>query len=887
MGMLGVQSVCRQKIDTCYLSVKILAKLYSILRGVLKMGKSMRKLQKKQIEDTIELLEKAHSAIRKAIEAGNQEISLTLLEQCQESAIQIGRLIEDTEGEGFITIGMLESYCEQVYQTYELIRQQQSINIGKVYKNLRRELIRIENSVKNDIKVRTVAVFLPYKASMWDSLESVWQAADADPDCDAYVIPIPYYDKNPDGSFKEIHYEGEEYPDYVPIISWEEYDLALEHPDMIFIHNPYDEFNFITSVPPAYYSKELKKHTDELVYIPYFILGEIEPDDREAVEGIEHFCMVPGVVNADKVIVQSEKMRQIYIDVMSKAMGEGTRKVWEEKILGLGSPKVDRVLNTRREELNIPNEWLRIIEKSDGTWKKVILYNTSVSALLQYCEKMLQKIEDVFNFFKENKDEVALLWRPHPLIKATIESMRPQLWAEYDKLVTKYQEEGWGIYDDTADVDRAIVLSDAYYGDPSSIVHMYKQTGRSILLQDVNTMWHKNCPARGMAIGSIVENEKVHLQYRSGIRVKDKFYFSAMYFNGLFEMDLNDFSAKLICHFSGENRAKILMHTGSAIEYKNVIYFFPLSSRQIHCYDLIMGEEHNVVIPISDGEEFMTAGTAQRENKIWLFPSDSSIGVFIFDMEDQTVIIAEALSEQLQKYGKTIGLIEVLEERRLFTYCVNDSILLEINLERGQIKEYKVPLDDIDVCSFNYHDGRFCFIDAVSGDLYEWTWNNTNLQKYEARYLERVLVKGAPFCNYCLVNGDIYMIPGGGKYVMKVKEEGIMEQAFEYPEDFQYLDNLRTDYASGMMNFCEVVQNEIWFHPCGGNQLLIYDTISEQTIGRKITIDVGSVFPSNGIFFEYNRRLLEYFCHNVRKNEQCSTAIDELCGSKIYQIINE
>ena len=32
---------------------------------------------------------------------------------------------------------------------------------------------------------------------MWDSLESVWQAADADPDCDAYVVPIPYYDTPP------------------------------------------------------------------------------------------------------------------------------------------------------------------------------------------------------------------------------------------------------------------------------------------------------------------------------------------------------------------------------------------------------------------------------------------------------------------------------------------------------------------------------------------------------------------------------------------------------------------------------------------------------------------------------------------------------------------
>ena len=65
--------------------------------------------------------------------------------------------------------------------------------------------------------MRIEAVFLPYKASMWDSLESVWKAADEDPDCDAYVIPIPYFDRNPDGSFGPMHDERLDYPDNVPV----------------------------------------------------------------------------------------------------------------------------------------------------------------------------------------------------------------------------------------------------------------------------------------------------------------------------------------------------------------------------------------------------------------------------------------------------------------------------------------------------------------------------------------------------------------------------------------------------------------------------------------------------------------------------------------------
>ena len=203
---------------------------------------------------------------------------------------------------------------------------------------------------------------------------------------------------------------------------------------------------------------------------------------------MKHFCTVPGVYNADKVIVQSEDMRQVYIKVLMDAANDHSEKArtfLENKILGLGSPKFDKVADTRREDIKVPEEWLKIIEKPDGTWKKIIFYNTSVAGLLTHNEKMLEKMEYVFRIFKENQDEVALLWRPHPLVKATVESMRPQLWIEYDRIVRKYQEEGWGIYDDSADLDRAIEISDAYYGDSSSVVQLYQQTGKPVMMQNV------------------------------------------------------------------------------------------------------------------------------------------------------------------------------------------------------------------------------------------------------------------------------------------------------------------------------------------------------------------------------------------------------------------
>ena len=450
----------------------------------------MRSAQKQEVLGLIESLHQAHEEIKEALLQKRIAVAQNMIAECQEFAVSLGENIERLEYQEHITVSYVEEYCETLFHIYEELTSNH-FNENKISKVLKKQLIKIENSVKNDIVVRKEAVFLPYKASMWDSLESVWKAADEDENCDAYVIPIPYYDKNPDGSFREMHYEADQYPAYVPITRYDEFDFEKHRPDMIYIHNPYDKLNLVTSVHPFFYSNNLKKFTDKLIYIPYFVLGEIKPDEDERIEGMKHFCTVPGVYNADKVIVQSEDMRQVYIKVLMDAANDHSEKArtfLENKILGLGSPKFDKVADTSREDLVVPEEWLRIIEKPDGTWKKIIFYNTSVAGLLTHNEKMLEKMEYVFRIFKENQDDVALLWRPHPLVKATVSSMRPQLWAEYDKLLRQYKEEGWGIYDDSADLDRAIEISDAYYGDSSSVVQLYQQTGKPVMMQNVDVL---------------------------------------------------------------------------------------------------------------------------------------------------------------------------------------------------------------------------------------------------------------------------------------------------------------------------------------------------------------------------------------------------------------
>lgn len=458
----------------------------------------MRKEHKQDVLDFIESLHQANEEIRIALDQKNLKLVQNMICECQEFAISLGENIEKTEGEGHVTVSCIEDYCENLFYMFEDIKAG-NVNENKIYKTLRKQLIKIENSAKNDIHVRKEVAFFPYKASMWDSLESVYFAAKEDSECDAYCVPIPYYELNVDHSFGKVYYEGREYPKNIEIVDWESYRFEERKPDEIYIHNPYDSWNLLTSVHPRFYANNLKKYTDKLIYIPYFILGETEPDDQDAIAGMRHFVQTPGVIYADKVIVQSEKMKQIYVSEYLKfAMENGLegkhldREYQEKRILGLGSPKVDKVQNTKKKDIEIPAKWLKVIQKSDGSWKKIVFYNTGITALLGDNENWVEKIEDTLSIFKENQSEIALLWRPHPLIENTMKSMRPWILQRYLESKSQYLHEGWGIFDNTSDVERAVILSDVYYGDGSSVVQLFQQIGKPVLLQNARMIRKRN-----------------------------------------------------------------------------------------------------------------------------------------------------------------------------------------------------------------------------------------------------------------------------------------------------------------------------------------------------------------------------------------------------------
>lgn len=555
----------------------------------------MRKAQKRQVEELLNGISEIHKEIKKGCGQSMQQAVMDALALCQQKAIELGDMIEDSEGEGFRTVLCLEEYCESAYQAYEEVSQNPEVNPNKIYKLLNKSIVKVENSVRNDIRYRREAVFLPYKASMWDSLESVWMAADADPDCDAYVIPIPYYDRNPDGSFKEMHYEGASYPEYVPIIKYEEYDLDAHRPDMIFIHNPYDNMNYVTSIHPFFYSENLKKFTDCLVYIPYYsTTGGMS----------EGQALCPAYMNADYIVIQSEKYRKFF-----------DPEIPDEKFLPLGSPKFDSVIHKCQNPPKPPEEWR---EKMAG--KKVYFYNTSINGMLGNTEAFLKKMEYVFDTFR-GREDACLLWRPHPLLESTFDSMRKEYKPLYDKLKNRFIEEGFGILDLTPDIEDTIALCDVYIGDSgTSVTSLFGVAGKPLFI--LNNHIHA-LPEEDDWRGEKIVCPYIDFQGKARYQVRD---------NQLWFSENDDFRYKFYMDLgTGYSGGGYYTH---AVEIKGKIYVVPGNAHHL----LIIKDKKikKVELKVEFGQSGAFSGFWYNERYLFLLPFRNS-QLIRFDMKTERI----------------------------------------------------------------------------------------------------------------------------------------------------------------------------------------------------------------------------------------------------------
>ena len=229
-------------------------------------------------------------------------------------------------------------------------------------------------------------LFLPYKYSMWDSLESIYEAAEKDPECESYVMPIPYYDKDGHDNMIGMHDESDLYPKDLDIVSWREHTVDEINPDIIFIHNPYDDGNLVTSIHPDYYTWKLVRDDRLVVYVPYYVSYTDDPDILTSLG-------FAGIY-ADYVITQSEWYRNEYERCLDKYrdMGDNARAAVDyydngHKFAVLGNPKYDKVAILTKKSYLLSDDWHDALFCGAGQ-RLTLLLDTTVELVLKQRENV-------------------------------------------------------------------------------------------------------------------------------------------------------------------------------------------------------------------------------------------------------------------------------------------------------------------------------------------------------------------------------------------------------------------------------------------------------------------------------------------------------------------
>lgn len=400
---------------------------------------------------------------------------------CQTCAIEMGNLLESIKGEGFATVRIIEQYCEAVYQLYNAVYEASGLEevlvcLEALFKNWQR----VKQSLKEKVFARREVVFLPFKAENWHTFEQIRKEEIKDPDCDVYVLPIPYFYKRYDGRLmeEEMQYHPESYPEELQVMSIEDFSLQQHHPDVIYFQNPYDAYHPSISVHPNFYSDKLKQFTEKLVYIPYFETEEFSADSYCENYNMRYYCSVPGVVYADSVWLQSDEMKKRYVEHLTKWAGEETRTVWEEKI-EVKKPKASD------EEQQLPKRWLPALEKADGSRKKIILYYVGISSFFQYKEKVFEKLEAVLEVFRKQQEDAVLLWHPQDKLLCVLQENMPDLVPKYENFLTKLQQENFVLCEEELEEKQLAKLCDAYFGDASTFFMEFLQLRKPVMKQDV------------------------------------------------------------------------------------------------------------------------------------------------------------------------------------------------------------------------------------------------------------------------------------------------------------------------------------------------------------------------------------------------------------------
>lgn len=376
----------------------------------------------------------------------------------------------------------LKNFGEDHYKYIDLIEQEKNklsiidspvwgipISYHYYYKYLEKILITllkdknvfVMQSLLDEIKILTRrkinVLFLAQEPSCWLSLKSVFDAAQNNLDYETTLVYTPFKHEN---FLEEVDYFSR-YKDEMglPIINYNQYQLDIESPDLIFMIKPY------ANVPKQFQIGALESIVPRIIYIAY----GMEITEDLAKFGYQYYTHY----RAWKHCAYGEIVKK-------NAKKYGYRN--GENIAVWGHPKADVYRDIKSIKNDIPQEWKDII----GSRKTILwtphhlinLDNNSTGTWLIWGEKILE--------LAVKSPEVVFIFRPHPLMFGALISNGYLTLKDVEKIKQKIQQTPNIILDTNDTYYYAMAAADAIITDGTTFSIEFLYSKQPILLTPRN-----------------------------------------------------------------------------------------------------------------------------------------------------------------------------------------------------------------------------------------------------------------------------------------------------------------------------------------------------------------------------------------------------------------
>lgn len=818
----------------------------------------MRDFTQKRLSELLDTLLEVHEVLLSNDEG---DVKLNLLADCQEAMDSVAQSLRDSGVDESVYGATMEDYFRVTFQASQNIG-----DVGAFVPELNAQVYALKEVVKNT-EITYHILFLPYKASMWDSLESIWKACVKDERCHCQVVSLPYYQMSETLEQGTLMDERDLYPDDVNIIGHEAYSLRKDLPDVVYVHNPYDGYNRITQVMPEYFSDNIKKYANKLVYVPYYLTGGQASKEHLNLSVYRHM---------DYMIAQSSTFKEHF---------ETTP--YRDKLLPYGSPKVDKLIE----------QCHKIHGSSKEKEVKSVFLNTSIYIVLRDGEQLIKKLKHVFDVFKNRKD-VRLVWRPHPLIKGTLSSMAPTLLRAYERLEKYFIDEKVGTLDTSPDVTQTVCEAEAYIGEESSsLVNYFQVLGKPIFLLN------------NLIVSSDVSWKVV--RFLDGQVTGDKLWLTSCDYNAIFKMDLTSQDVHLIEKFPEHLMwEQATLRMGS----KNDTFFLAQRfSKSFVIYNKADGYQRTTKV---NDTQFTCSNVVSYGNKVFYVPS---LGTKIveYDLAVKKVITHDcSVHEMCEKMSSWSS---VAVGNKLWVTFLNTNLLLIFDMDNHAHTFLEIGGKENAYVGIAYENGFIWLGETRSGSIYKIDCSGQVIEKIELTeaFDDWHLNDGVTLRHYTLHDMGDYIVttPGTSNLMVKVhKRSGVAQTIMK--DFWKASGDIHNGYNPGNIIATAIAikldDNRLLVQRNHDNKMAIYNvkgdtvqeflpTLTQESYEKLIANEDG--FEKAGRFRPYARKenrlfSLEGFLDDLRDGKleavkekqlssisECIANPDGGCGEKVHNFM--